>query len=325
MRSRSESAILQLLHTPKIGARTLQKILEIARREDVPVEDLIADSGESLGQFGIKSLNATSLETGRNLADQVENELAEGSIEMLVNGEAGYPNSLTRREVAGVAPVLFAAGNTLIARQPGVAFCGSRDASANGLKIACQCAELLSSKNVSIVSGYAQGVDLAAHGAALKSGGFTTIVLPEGILRFRVKREIVEDFDWARTLVLSQFPPRMSWTAGNAMQRNAVILGLAEVVVVIEAGTTGGTFAAGEAALKQSQSLFVVDFTNPPESAAGNRILLDRGATPLRMRHDGQPNLAEVERLLAERGKAMPATSSIARQPTLFDHVVEAS
>jgi DNA processing protein len=106
------------------------------------------------------------------------------------------------------------------------------------------------------VSGGAKGVDIAAHKTALTHGGTTTVVLAEGILQYRMRHELRDIFDPARTLVVSEFFPEDPWIAGRAMQRNRTICALSRALVLIEARTTGGTFAAGEAALAMGVPLF---------------------------------------------------------------------
>ena len=93
-------------------------------------------------------------------------------------------------------------------------------------------------------------------------------------------------------VVVSSFPPRLPWSVGNAMARNHLICGLSGALIVIEAGDTGGTLAAGRAALAHGVPLFVVDFA--PPAAPGNALLLAAGGVPLRRRPSGEPNLDAV-------------------------------
>jgi hypothetical protein len=97
------------------------------------------------------------------------------------------------------------------------------------------CGEVATQHGLTVVSGYARGVDRIAHVSALSSGGSTVIVLPEGINHFRVKPGPVADvWDKERVLVLSQFSPSRPWSAGNAMARNNAIIGLSLALVVVQ-------------------------------------------------------------------------------------------
>ncbi len=220
--------------------------------------------------------------------------------------------------------MLFAAGNLAVLERKAVAFCGARDASEDGLRLTDRAARELAARRINVVSGHANGVDLTAHAGALTAGGTTTLVLAEGILRFQAKPGLAELLADDNFVVVSEFSPRLLWSVGNAMQRNATVCGLADVVLVIEAGQTGGTFAAGEKALELRQPLFVVEFAQPPASAAGNAILLGRGARPLRYETGAEPDLTPVYQALdgtgePAGGRGRKSSRSAVVQRGLFD------
>ena len=75
-------------------------------------------------------------------------------------------------------------------------------------------------------------------------------------------------------------------------ERNRTICGLVHAMIVIEAGTTGGTWAAGQAALELGVPLFVLDFPNPAPSGEGNPLLLKKGGRPLPCRPGEPPDLS---------------------------------
>jgi predicted Rossmann fold nucleotide-binding protein DprA/Smf involved in DNA uptake len=116
-----------------------------------------------------------------------------------------------------------------------------------------------------------------------------------------------------RYLAVSEFPPALAWKAHNAMTRNRTICGLSNALLVIESGTEGGTFEAGNTALKLGEPLFCVEYANPPPSAAGNPILLSMGAHPLKRGRSGQPNL---NRLLAA-ARCVPEVMPTDSEPIL--------
>ncbi|MGW4209429.1 DNA-processing protein DprA [Lentzea sp. NPDC004789] len=186
-----------------------------------------------------------------------------------------YPDRL--RRFAGAPPALFCQGDIDLLSTVSVAVCGSRAAGDNGLRAARACGEEAARFGVTVVSGYAKGVDTESHLAVLRAGGSTVAVLAEGVDHFRLKvpyRELSADVA-RRLLVVSQFPPRQRWTAGAAMTRNQVITGLSHAVVVIEAGESGGTMKAGEVALRGERPLLVLDGRSG--SFPGNERLIAAG------------------------------------------------
>jgi DNA processing protein len=216
--------------------------------------------------------------------------LGERGVSATLLGSNDYPDSLA--EIRTAPPFLFYMGPSDLLSAPGIGMCGSRNATAEGLKAAVACGEVAARQNLTVVSGYARGVDMATHISALASGGTTVIVLPEGIDRFRVKRgAFAEVWDPARVLVVSQFGPTRPWSAGAAMTRNGVIIGLSLALVVVEASEKGGTLAAGTKALELNRRVITLEFAETPP---GNSVLLRRGADPVRNRTELSGRLEEV-------------------------------
>lgn len=239
--------------------------------------------------------------------DDIWQKLAAQGVKVLVQGWDGYPQRLTAMLGDTAPPVLYVRGATELLTAPGVGFCGSRKASDKGLGVAGECARLLSADHINIVSGYAHGVDLAAHCAALEAGGTTTVVLAEGILHFRVKEQVrqwISGEDFSNLVVVSEFPPNLPWKAHNAMIRNRTICGLSNALVVIESGMEGGTFEAAKTALALNEPLFCVEYADPAESAAGNSWLVEHGAISLRRSRSGQPNLAGIVEAISHQPTA---------------------
>lgn len=217
----------------------------------------------------------------RLAVDRQADELIDRGIRATIRGTPEYPRRLG---LIGEAPlILFYRGNLTLADRPSIGICGSRNVSDVGLRAAYTCGELAAKQGIASVSGYARGVDMATHIASLNSGAETVIVLPEGIDHFRVKRDIAKTWRDERTLVVSQFSPKQPWSAGGAMTRNSVIIGLGMALIVVEAGDKGGTLAAGKKALELRRKVLVLEFSATP---VGNRILLDGGAISVASRDE---------------------------------------
>ena len=108
------------------------------------------------------------------------------------------------------------------------------------------------------------------------------MVLAEGINRFRIRGgEFEELWDPERVLVVSQFAPDQRWFVSGAMARNAVISDLSKALVVVEAGLTGGTLAAGQYALGRGQTVLALQLFEEP---TGNNLLIADGAKVIRSR-----------------------------------------
>jgi DNA processing protein len=192
------------------------------------------------------------------------------------------------------------------------------------LATAQESADLLARQGINIVSGFAAGVDMSAHRAALVAGGTTTVVLAEGILRFQVKKGIREEWDDRRTLVVSEFGPNLPWGVGHAMQRNRTICGLSRAMILIEARTSGGSIQAGRDCLRLGIPLFAAAYEGMPESATGNEELLHQGARRLmKSRSLNRPNIRPVlDAIASPAGSAVPQPSVVApkgRQLSLLD------
>lgn len=212
-------------------------------------------------------------ETRSQLARQSE-DLASRGIIAICAGDSLYPPSLTVKGKP-IVPTLFCQGNLDLLHSHGAGMCGSRNVSPMGIKAARACGQEVSDRGLTVVSGYAKGVDTETHLAALERGGRTIIVLAEGINHFRIKRDFASAIDFDRVLVISQFHPQQPWAAHAAMARNHLIFGLGLALIVIEAGERGGTLAAGKDALRRGRPVFVLNFGG--NTPAGNRMLLDRG------------------------------------------------
>ena len=125
-------------------------------------------------------------------------------------------------------------------------------------------------------------MDQAAHAAALDAGGTTTAVLAEGLASFedRFSDGGVDSDSW---LLASSLPPDVAWSKFHAMDRNRTIAALADAVVVVAAGTSGGSWEQGVTCLKAGKRLLVPDFD--PDIAPCNRRLIAKGAAPFDPEH----------------------------------------
>ena len=189
-----------------------------------------------------------------------------------------YPAKLHRILGDKTPETLYVWGNLDLLDRPGVGFCGSRDVTEKGIGITRDITQQIAVHGWVAVSGHARGVDITAHRTALENGASTIIVLPQGLDGFKLRTELRKYARPDNLLIISEFAPNAGWHVGHAMQRNATIIGLSDAMVVIESRINGGTFNAGQTALKLRHPLFVVKFEDKTKSNAGNEYFLQRGA-----------------------------------------------
>lgn len=315
----SESiALLQLLSTRGIGPKTISRVLEALSADGARPGDLLDLGIQDLLRLGLELEQAEGFRAGREEALRLEEELGRHDVRILAKGDGAYPSRLAEVLGPSAPPILTASGNLSLLGSPGVAFCGSRNASTAGLELAAAVADGVARAGRTVVSGHATGVDLAAHRAALQAGGATVLVLPEGLGRFRPHRDLAPLLDATNHAVLSEFAPNAAWSVGAAMQRNGTVVALARALVAIEPGTTGGTLDAARRALRLGLPAFVADDATAPRGESGVPALMKSGARLLPRRPDGAPDIAALVDDAAAKVSNAPAPQSAKGQRSLF-------
>jgi DNA processing protein len=162
-----------------------------------------------------------------------------------------YPARL--RDIHQIPPIVFTRG-TLEEDRWAVAVVGTRKPTEEGVATAETIADALAQSGVTVVSGLAQGIDTAAHTAALRAGGRTVAVIGTGINRFypaankELQQRIMKD-----GLVLSQFWPDAPPGRHTFPMRNAVMSGYAAATVVVEAAYQSGARMQARLALQHGR------------------------------------------------------------------------
>jgi DNA processing protein len=314
-----EYYILKLLNVPGLGNAKVKGILEHCHRKGISIKGYIEDNirGDRKTPLLTPS-QINSLVDGDSRFENQWKAIKEQDIRILTIGDSNYPARMVSALNNKAPMLLFAKGDIGLLTKPCLGFCGSRQASEKGLETAWDCADQMARKGVNIISGYASGVDMTAHKAALEAGGTTTLVLAEGILNFRIKKGLKDVFDESRVLILSEFLPGTSWSVRNAMQRNSTICSLSQVMILIEAEKKGGSISAGRTSLKMGRPLFAPVYEGMPPTASGNRILLSQGARGLKKSvKTMRANLMPIEDILFQgEEKLIPyAASMLSEEP----------
>ncbi len=189
--------------------------------------------------------------------------------------DAAYPLQL--RELALPPPVLYLRGE--LPSGPAIAIVGARRMDAYGREVASYFAQALAGRAVTVISGFARGVDTVAHRAALDAGGKTVAVLGCGIdVPYPEGQEALAEEIVRHGAILSEFPLGSPPRAWHFPQRNRVIAALGKSTLVVQAALRSGSLITAHHALELGRDVFAVPGPIFAELAQGTNALLAEGA-----------------------------------------------
>jgi len=197
---------------------------------------------------------------------------------VITPADDSFPSAL--REIPDPPFALYASGSLDRLRAPAVGVVGSRGASRYGRDVATRLARDLATAGVAVVSGFARGIDAAAHEAAQAGVGGTIAVLGCGLdvdyprENTALKRALVA----GGHLLLSEHAPGEEPRAENFPIRNRIIAGLSAGVVVVEASRRSGSLITARLAADFGRDVFAVPGSVFSESSVGSHELLRDGA-----------------------------------------------
>lgn len=136
----------------------------------------------------------------------------------------------------------------------------------------------LSGFDLVIVSGFAYGIDSAAHAAAIANGLPTIAILGTGLnIRYpsgndNLRQSILN----SNGLIISEYPPDTPAFKSNFIARNRLIAGLTKAVLIAEASYKSGALNTARWAREMNKSCFAVPCIPGDQTLAGNQLLLEK-------------------------------------------------
>ena len=189
-----------------------------------------------------------------------------------------FPERL--RNIPDAPSFLFYRGELPDDNLPAVAVVGSRRCSFYGKEMCMRFSSALAQAGINIISGMASGVDGFAHRGAINVGGKTTAVLGCGvdICYPTENRDIFEKLSVDYGGIVSEYYPGDKALPYNFPQRNRIISGLADILLVVEAGKKSGTFITVDHALEQGREIFAIPGRIGDTVSDGCNSLIKNGA-----------------------------------------------
>src|SRR5712691_7508731 len=214
----------------------------------------------------------------RELQDQAEAEIENVKklgADLLILDDGVYPSLL--REIYDPPITLYVKGAwDQCLDQPCVAIVGSRRCSTYGQNAALMLARDLAQRGVTIISGFARGIDAAAHRGALEAGGRTVGVMGTGLDQMypRDHKKLADEILKHAGAMVTQFPLGTPPVSENFPYRNRVISGLSLGVVVIEAAENSGSLITARLAMEQNREVFAVPGNITSRNSFGTNYLI---------------------------------------------------
>lgn len=316
-RPADRDALAVLASADGVGPATLERLLAtfggagevlriaIERRGAADLAAALRVDGSRSGRVSRSAIDAI-VGAARD-AERLLEDMRDLDVHAIVAGDRSYPRRLLTIELP--PRVLFVRGSdAALEADVAVAVVGTRRPTDLGRRTASRIGAALSRAGALVVSGLALGIDGAAHASVVEASGTTLAVIGGGhgrlspVAHDRLAAAIVEHGG----AVVSEHAPRTQPSRGTFPRRNRIISGLADAVIVVEAGTRSGALLTAAWAMEQGRECFFVPGSiEAPESAGCLAWLRDFGGVARIVA--GVPQLLED---LGLAGSAAFATAS---------------
>lgn len=231
-----------------------------------------------------------------DIKDYIQSIFTTQEIHAILNGHANYPKRL--RDALNPIELFYCQGQLDLLNTKCISIVGSRKASEEGVKRTRQLVKHLVDNQFTIISGLAEGIDTAAHLAAISNNGRTIAVIGTSLTHTYPKqnKSLQEDIK-NKHLLISQVPFKLyedqDYRRNRLFfpERNLTMSALSQATIIVEASDTSGTLIQAKAALQQNRKLFILDSCFQNASISWPEKFLSRGAIRVSSYTDIQHNI----------------------------------
>ncbi len=254
------------------------RVLRLALEDAQVAERLESGSSAALRALGVSGAAVAAFlarEPERAAADA--EWLAQPGNRLIELGDADYPALLA--ESPGPPPVLFISGNSDLLWFPQIAIVGSRNPTSGGIDTAADFAASFARSGLVVTSGLADGIDAAAHAAALDAGQPTIAVVGTGPDRvYPARNRVLATRIREHGCIVSEFAPGTAARPDHFPRRNRIIAGLALGTLVVEAAQRSGALITARNASEAGREVFAIPGSIHNPLARGCHRLIRDGA-----------------------------------------------
>ncbi|MDP3003995.1 MAG: DNA-processing protein DprA [Candidatus Azambacteria bacterium] len=201
-------------------------------------------------------------------------------IEIIKKSSRDYPKIL--KEIHNAPKQLYVRGSLPKDHNLNFAIVGTRAASEYGKTLAFKIAKELAELGFNIISGLALGIDTQAHLGALEGKGKTTAVMGSAIDDNSIypseNLNLVKKIISSGGAVISEYEPGTKSEIWFFPERNRIIAGLSQGVLVVEAPEKSGALITARLALEQNREVFAIPGSIFSKNSYGTNYLIKSGA-----------------------------------------------
>jgi len=248
---------LALQRASKIGDVTAKKLIQHCGSP----KEIFESKPSSLQTINGIGTNATQfLKNTSSLLKAAEKELKyiqDNQLKTYYFEDKSYPKRL--KNCIDGPILLFGAGNINFNNPKVISIVGTRNITAHGRSFCEQLVEELSVLNPLIISGFAYGVDITAHKAAIKNNLQNIGCLAHGLNQIypKVHKNYMHQVE-ENGGFLTEFWSTSNPERENFIKRNRVIAGISEATIVIESAEKGGSLITADIANSYNREVFAV-------------------------------------------------------------------
>ncbi len=248
--------LLALQKTKGIGTINAKKLIA-----HIGSAELVFTTKKSI----LESVNGIGSFTIQHLQDKENIKKAEKELQYILDHKITYTSYLdptypkNLKHSVDSPLLLFSEGNIHFEKQPIISIVGTRNMTSYGRNFIEKLVEDIKEYNPIIVSGFAYGVDITAHKVAIKNELQTIAVMAHGLEHMYPKthkkyvHQLLENGGFYTEHWHDEPPLRE-----NFLQRNRIVAGMSEAVIIVESAERGGSLVTATIANSYNRDVFAV-------------------------------------------------------------------
>ena len=290
---------LRLARTDRVGPVAFSRLLSLFGNPETALKHL--------SQMAVNGGGKKIVPYSKEKAEQEFFAGEDKGAVLLAKCDPLYPDTL--RHVKDSPSVIWALGRTSLLENRFFGIVGSRNASLNGRNFTRKISAQINEAGYTVVSGMAIGIDRAAHEGSLDAPNGTIAVLGCGVdVVYPYENHDLYEQIVQKGVIISEYPLQTQAKNTYFPQRNRIISGISEGLLVVEAGEKSGSLITADFARKQKKKIFAVPSSPLDERAGGCNRLIQNGAVLVQDVQDilRWMNPKEDKLLLKESTKEIP-------------------